>query len=49
MASSAYNDVLTGRTVPLTPAPITLEVWHAVLPPDVLAPAHPDALLLVSY
>jgi hypothetical protein len=45
MTYSAYNDVLTGRTVPLSPAPITLEVWQAILPPDILDPAYPDSPL----
>jgi hypothetical protein len=45
MANSAYHDVLTGRTVPLTPAPITLETWETILPPDALDPAAPDSPL----
>jgi hypothetical protein len=45
MTYSAYHDVLTGQTVPLTPAPITLETWGTSLPPDALDPAAPDAPL----
>jgi hypothetical protein len=45
MAYSASHDVLTGRTVPLTLAPITVETWGTILPPDALDPAAPDAPL----
>jgi hypothetical protein len=45
MVYSASQDVLTSRTVPLTPAPITVAVWRARLPPAALDPAHPDSPL----
>jgi hypothetical protein len=45
MKASSYDHVLTGRTVPLTPAPITLETWGTSLPPAALDPAAPDSPL----
>jgi hypothetical protein len=45
MALSASDYVRTGCMLPLTPAPITLDVWRPILPPDVYDLAHPDSPL----
>jgi hypothetical protein len=45
MKASSYDHVLTGQTVPLMPAPITLETWEAILLPDALDLAAPDSPL----
>ena len=45
MTSSSPDDILSGHTLPLTPAPCTLAVWQPVLCPALLVLTHPDSPL----
>ena len=45
MPYSSLDDILSGRTQPLTPAPCTLAVWQPVLCPALRVLTHPDSPL----
>lgn len=46
---STAEDMLTGRTVPLTPAPITLRTWQSTLPLEEHDAAHPESPLSLYH
>jgi len=45
MTYSSLDDMLSGRTQPLTPAPCTRAVWQPVLCPALRILTHPDSPL----